>query len=159
MAKDELLSIGEVARASGLSMSALRFYDRSGVLVPAEVAADTGYRWYSPSQVEAARLLARLRRVGLPLAEISMVLAREDPQAMDRILTDHLRRLEEGLEAARAEVQRIRQRWIDDQRSTVVLVAGEDLIDALRAVRYAVGSDSEWPALQGVLFETAHTTM
>jgi len=38
--------IGEVARASGLSVSALRFYDGAGVLVPAEVDPATGYRRY-----------------------------------------------------------------------------------------------------------------
>ena len=36
----DLLTIGELARLSGLSASALRFYDRQGVLVPAEVACD-----------------------------------------------------------------------------------------------------------------------
>lgn len=34
---DALLTIGELARASGLSISALRFYDRQGVLAPTEV--------------------------------------------------------------------------------------------------------------------------
>ncbi|HLS25986.1 MAG TPA: MerR family transcriptional regulator [Beutenbergiaceae bacterium] len=156
MDDDGLLSIGEVARASGLSLSALRFYDRSGVLVPVEVAADTGYRWYARSQLDAARLVARLRRVGLPLAEISTVLAYEDPRTLDRILGDHLRRLEDGLQAAREEVERIRQRWMDRERGTVVIVVGgQDLSTALRAVRYAVGSDPLWPALEGVLIETA----
>src|SRR4051794_41580563 len=63
--------IGEVARASGLAVSALRFYDRAGVLVPAEVDPVTGYRRYSGEQVRAARLIAGLRRVGLPVAEIA----------------------------------------------------------------------------------------
>jgi DNA-binding transcriptional MerR regulator len=38
-------SIGEMARASGLTVSALRFYDGAGVLVPAFVDPETGYRW------------------------------------------------------------------------------------------------------------------
>ena len=56
----DLVSIGEVARASGLSVSALRFYDREGVLLPARVDPGTGYRWYSADQIESARLIAGL---------------------------------------------------------------------------------------------------
>ena len=55
--------IGEMARASGLSVSALRFYDGAGVLVPAEVDPDTGYRRYADDQLRAARLVASLRLV------------------------------------------------------------------------------------------------
>lgn len=68
-------SIGETALDSGLSVSALRFYDGAGVLVPVRVDPASGYRWYGPEQVEEARLLARLRRTGMPLADIRLVLA------------------------------------------------------------------------------------
>lgn len=68
-------SIGEMARDSGLSVSALRFYDRAGVLVPAWVDPVSGYRWYDLEQGEEARLLARLRRAGMPLADIRLILA------------------------------------------------------------------------------------
>ena len=56
-----LLGIGEMARRSGLSVSALRYYDGAGLLVPASVDAASGYRRYRPEQVVAARVLANLR--------------------------------------------------------------------------------------------------
>ena len=59
-----LLGIGEMARRSGLSVSALRYYDGAGLLVPASVDAASGYRRYRPDQVVTARVLANLRRVG-----------------------------------------------------------------------------------------------
>lgn len=62
-------SIGEMSRNSGLGVSTLRFYDRAGVLVPAWVDPVSGYRWYESEQLEEARLLARLRRAGMPLAD------------------------------------------------------------------------------------------
>lgn len=68
-------SIGEMGRDSGLGVSALRFYDRAGVLVPARVDPVTGYRWYAPEQLDEARLLARLRQAGMPLADVRLVLA------------------------------------------------------------------------------------
>ncbi|WP_408648956.1 MerR family transcriptional regulator [Streptomyces poriticola] len=67
--------IGEMARDSGLCVSALRFYDRAGVLVPARVDPVTGYRWYEPGQLGEARLPARLCRAGMPLADVRLVLA------------------------------------------------------------------------------------
>jgi len=46
-----LLTIGEMSRASALPISALRFYDKEGVLVPHSVDPHTGYRWYTDDQL------------------------------------------------------------------------------------------------------------
>ena len=73
--KDSQLTIGEFARRSLLSPKALRLYDRQGLLVPAEVDSANGYRRYRESQLETARLIARLRRLDMPLADIATVLA------------------------------------------------------------------------------------
>lgn len=56
--ESEMRSIGEMARDSGLNVSALRFYDGAGVLVPAWVDPVSGYRWYGPEQLEESQLLA-----------------------------------------------------------------------------------------------------
>ena len=64
-------TIGRMARESGLSVSALRFYDGAGVLAPASVDPGSGYRYYTPDQLPRARLIARLRQLGLPLARIA----------------------------------------------------------------------------------------
>lgn len=71
-----LLTIGDFARASGLTPKALRLYDELGLVVPAEVDAHSGYRRYAPSQLDDARLVATLRLVGMPLARIRGVLDR-----------------------------------------------------------------------------------
>ncbi len=63
-----LVGIGEFARRSRLSPKALRLYDELGLLVPAEVDAETGYRWYADTQLEQARVVAMLRRIRVPLA-------------------------------------------------------------------------------------------
>jgi len=44
-----------------------------GLIVPADVDPDSGYRYYAPGQLERARLVARLRLVGMPLAKIRRV--------------------------------------------------------------------------------------
>ncbi|WP_424217418.1 MerR family transcriptional regulator (plasmid) [Streptomyces sp. BI20] len=64
------MTIGHFAKATRLSPKALRLYDELGLLRPARVDPVTGYRLYAPAQVERARLVAWLRRLGMPLAEI-----------------------------------------------------------------------------------------
>ncbi|GAA2475077.1 MerR family transcriptional regulator [Actinocorallia cavernae] len=71
----ELLTIGAFARVSRLSPKALRLYDELALLRPARVDPDTGYRYYAVGQLGRARLVAWLRRLGMPLAEIRAVCA------------------------------------------------------------------------------------
>jgi protein phosphatase len=68
-----LLTIGAFARRCRLSAKALRLYDELGLLKPVQTDPHTGYRWYSPEQLDRARLVAWLRRVGMPLAQIAVV--------------------------------------------------------------------------------------
>ncbi|BFV58181.1 MerR family DNA-binding transcriptional regulator [Kitasatospora sp. CMC57] len=150
-------SIGEMARHSGLSVSALRFYDGAGVFGPAWVDPQSGYRWYAEEQVGDARLIARLRRVGMPLPDISRVLS-AGPAAARQTLEAHLRRLEDGLADARRELSTVRA--LIDQREnpmnqTRLTTPAHELAAALDAVRFAAGSNPEQPALCGVLLELA----
>ncbi|MEU9157035.1 MerR family transcriptional regulator [Streptomyces sp. NPDC048417] len=157
-------SIGEMARDSGLGVSALRFYDRAGVLVPAWVDPVSGYRWYEPEQLEEARLLARLRRAGMPLADIRLVLASwsgADTDLVRKLLTAHLRRLERSLSDARGEFSTLRalldhrENVMTSLHSTTVRlsVAAPELAAALDTVRFAASTDPELPMLGGVLFD------
>ena len=79
------MSIGEFARDSRLSAKALRLYDELGLLPPARVDEDSGYRFYEPGQLEQARLIAALRQLQVPLAEIKAILPLEPVQAADRL--------------------------------------------------------------------------
>ncbi|WP_188196174.1 MerR family transcriptional regulator [Nonomuraea sp. SYSU D8015] len=69
----QLLTIGAFARAARLSPKALRLYDELGLLRPAAVDGESGYRFYDPAQLEQARLIAWLRRLGMPLARIRRI--------------------------------------------------------------------------------------
>ena len=70
----ELLTIGEFARASRLTAKALRLYDELGLLRPVAVDPGNGYRRYAPAQLERARMVVWLRRLGMPLADIRNVI-------------------------------------------------------------------------------------
>lgn len=90
---DGLLTIGEFARASGLTPKALRLYDEMGLLAPAEVDGHSGYRRYAAAQLDRARLVARLRLAGMPLARIRTVADLPAPAAAAE-LTSYRRQLE-----------------------------------------------------------------
>jgi protein phosphatase len=81
----EMLTIGAFAKASRLSPKALRLYDELELLRPARVDPETGYRYYAPEQLEQARLVAWLRRLGMPLAGIREVRALEPAAAAQEI--------------------------------------------------------------------------
>ncbi|GAB1644453.1 MerR family transcriptional regulator [Krasilnikovia sp. MM14-A1259] len=108
---DRLLSIGEFARRSRLSPRALRLYDSQGILVPAEVDDDTGYRRYRETQLMMARLVLLLRRLDMPLARVAEVLAVSGDRAADLVASywDEVER--------RAASQRELARYIQAQLS------------------------------------------
>jgi protein phosphatase len=81
----QLLTIGAFARAARLSPKALRLYDELGLLRPVEVDPVSGYRYYSPDQLDRARLVAWLRRLGMPLARIAQVIALPGQAAADAV--------------------------------------------------------------------------
>jgi DNA-binding transcriptional MerR regulator len=81
----ELMSIGEFAGLSRLSPKALRLYDELGLLEPARVDDSSGYRFYSGDQLERARLIAALRQLQVPLAEIRALLALAPADAARRL--------------------------------------------------------------------------
>ncbi|MEV3929415.1 protein phosphatase 2C domain-containing protein [Streptomyces sp. NPDC049944] len=80
-----LLTIGTFAKASRLSPKALRLYDELGLLTPARVDPVSGYRLYAPEQLDQARLVAWLRRLGMPLARIQHVNTLESAAATQEI--------------------------------------------------------------------------
>ncbi|MGC9439071.1 MerR family transcriptional regulator [Streptomyces sp. WG5] len=78
---DELLAIGAFAARARLSAKALRLYDRMGLLVPDHVDEATGYRYYRTRRIERARLVALLRQLDMPLAEVAEVVRADGPGA------------------------------------------------------------------------------
>jgi DNA-binding transcriptional MerR regulator len=81
----EEVSIGEFARRSRLSVKALRLYDERGVLTPARVDSNSGYRYYDVAQLDDARLVAMLRQLELPLATIKELVMCDPVDAADQI--------------------------------------------------------------------------
>jgi DNA-binding transcriptional MerR regulator len=67
---EDLIPIGQFAAASRVSPKALRLYDENGLLRPARVDPESGYRFYRFDQLRTATTIRLLRACGMPLSEI-----------------------------------------------------------------------------------------
>jgi DNA-binding transcriptional MerR regulator/effector-binding domain-containing protein len=103
------LSIGAFSRLTHLSIKTLRYYHEVGLLEPAVVDPDSGYRYYRPGQAHSAHLVRRFRDLGLPVADVKAVLAAPDLTARDAILAGHLDRMREQLRQTEAAVDSLRR--------------------------------------------------
>jgi DNA-binding transcriptional MerR regulator len=102
------VTIGDFARASHLSVKTLRHYHEVGLLEPSEVDPDNGYRYYSEEQIRAAQVIRRLRGLQMPVPDVKAVLATTDPEVRNRLIVEHLNRLEDDLAQTAAAVSELR---------------------------------------------------
>jgi len=101
-----MLTVGALAKASGLTIRTLHHWDALGLLMPAE-RTSAGYRRYGPGEVARLYRILALRRLGLSLEEIAGVLDREGPDLAGAVRA-HLARVEEEL----AVQERLRDRLV-----------------------------------------------
>ncbi len=66
---EDFITIKGAAQISGLSESALRYYEKMGIL-PYASRNENGHRYYSKSKLESIIFLMRLKRTGMKLNEI-----------------------------------------------------------------------------------------
>ncbi len=102
------LSIGDFSRGTNLSVKALRYYHRVGLLDPAGVDARTGYRRYRVEQIPVAQIIRRFRDLDMPVDEVLAVLAAPDVEHRNALIAAHLSRLEQGLAHTQAAVASLR---------------------------------------------------
>lgn len=138
-----LITIGALARASGLTPSALRFYGDCGLLVPAEVDPVTGYRYYTEPQRERAVLIRKLREIDIPLETVTRILDGETD-----LLDTHVRELHRRARAAAAAAGTIKQ-------LLARTLPARTLAEAVEQVLPAAAIGGETPVLRGVFVELA----
>jgi DNA-binding transcriptional MerR regulator/effector-binding domain-containing protein len=102
------LTVGDFSRATHLSVKTLHHYHQVGLLEPATVNPDTGYRYYFAHQIPAAQVIRRLRDLQMPVADVKAVLAAPDAPARNALIAAHLNQLEAELAQTRAAVESLR---------------------------------------------------
>ena len=102
------VTIGEFSRLTHLTVKSLRHYHDQGLLTPYAIDPQSGYRRYAVDQAPTAMLIARLRALDMPLAEVRRVLESADPGERDAVIAEHLLRMERELDRTRAVVASLR---------------------------------------------------
>lgn len=76
------LTIAKAARQAGVGVETIRFYERRGLIEQPSKPNDSGYRVYSPDQVERIKFIRQAQQIGFSLHEIQELLSlRADPAA------------------------------------------------------------------------------
>ena len=102
-----MFRIGDFSRIARVSCRLLRYSDELGLLKPARIESDTGYRYYSAMQLPRLNRILVLRDLGLSLEQIAQAL-RGDPGAAE-LRGMLLMRRSEVEQTIEAESQRLRQ--------------------------------------------------
>jgi DNA-binding transcriptional MerR regulator len=103
-----LISIGDFARATHLSVKALRLYHHEGLLEPAVVDPGSGYRRYDLAQIPVAQVIRRLRDLGMPLEDIGAIVGTTDLAERNELIARHLHRLEQELSRTQDAIASVR---------------------------------------------------
>lgn len=115
---NQLYPIGDVARRTGLSVSAIRFYADAGVIAPTG-HTDAGHRLYDVDAIARLELVRTLRELGAGLDDIRKLLA--DETTLHDLATAHLALVERQMRQLRA--RRAVLRTIANQRTATEQVA------------------------------------
>jgi len=131
------LRIGDMAKATGKSVAALRYYEQIGPLLPAR-RTESGYRDYSLEVVERVRFILQAKETGFTLREIARILTLSDrgqipcgrvAQAARRKIDQIDRRIAQ-LKGRRSTLARAVDRWesglLDDSPYCSILSASEE---------------------------------
>jgi len=73
--EEPLLKIGQIAAFFNVSVKAIRIYEKKGIIIPAKIDPDTGYRYYTADQVQTLAALLELKALGFSLSEIKSIIS------------------------------------------------------------------------------------
>lgn len=80
------LSVGEIAKRTGVSVRTIQYYDRIGLLKPVEINQQTGYRYYNDASVDKLKEILYYKGLDFPLKEIPALISSNGLNSSSRLL-------------------------------------------------------------------------
>lgn len=103
-----LLKIGEVADFFHISVKAVRIYEKKGIIMPAYIDPESGYRYYTPDQLHQLAALLELKALGFSLDEIKDVMVGESSkEVLYKAMQEKLRNWENLMIMAQSKMDAI----------------------------------------------------
>lgn len=151
-----MLTISALAKESGLSRSALLYYDRLGLLKPAG-RSGAGYRLYSSNETKRLEQICLYRQMGIPLREMKRLLATSNGNASVEILGRRLHVLGREIASLRKQqrqiVQLLRQRQL---QKGVEMINKERWVEIMKAAGLKDEDMRNWHVQFEKMEPTAH---
>jgi len=97
--KSELLSIGEMAKFTGVGIQALRYYERKNILKPAYTDPDSGYRYYSLEQANSVDVISACVELNIPLKELTDLFDTDDHALLEEFFVRNRKAAEKKLKS------------------------------------------------------------
>jgi len=126
----DILTVGDLAQRTGLSVRTLHYYDKIGLLSPSLHTAG-GYRVYTTGNLERLQQVLMLRQLGLPLADIRKRLEAPDfsPLELIRLYVEHLRKQIESQQSVCERLEAMRAK-----PATMSEVLAEEVLKTIEAI-------------------------
>ncbi|MCL2882046.1 MAG: helix-turn-helix domain-containing protein [Coriobacteriia bacterium] len=107
IALDRLMPISQFSRSTGISRSALIYYDETGVLHPNKRDPKNNYRYYRPEQIITANLIKVLAELNIPLKQIKALSTQRSSASMLQLFNEHEDALQAHIKQLEQSVQLI----------------------------------------------------
>lgn len=95
--KQDLFSTGELAKLCNISRKTLLFYDKLGLIVPALIDQENGYRYYARRQLTTLGLIITLRNINVPLGDIQNYLKHKSAENYEELLVQQDSLIEQSI--------------------------------------------------------------
>lgn len=145
-----MFKISEFSRLSRVSLKTLRFYDQIGILKPADIDKETGYRFYAAEQLITLNRILMYKDLGFTLQQIQQLLHEEmSTEQLQGIFRQKERETKQLLEEEQARLNRIKERLLlIEQKGYVEQEVVFKQVEAQKVVSFcAEGTVEEIPML------------
>ena len=107
--EEHLMKIGEIAAFFNVSVKAVRIYEKKGIIRPARIDKQTGYRYYTADQVQQLDALIELKGLGFSLNEIREIMQGKgmDNRRLAECLLQKKMRWKESISAAENKISEL----------------------------------------------------
>lgn len=102
-----LYSIGEVSEIKEVTIKALRYYHKVGILIPAYIDKETGYRYYSIEQFVHIDIIKGCRALGTSIAELQEIFKERNTDKLLDFLQDKKKEAQENINRMREVINNI----------------------------------------------------
>lgn len=105
--KNSLLSIGQLSKLTDVSMTSLRYYDKLGILRPAYIDPQSGYRYYSFSQGYMVFAIQQCVALGIPLSSFDSFTQNDQQILFSKVIETGRSVAEQKIEEIKSNLKRL----------------------------------------------------